>query len=106
MQRGRGVTRIVLHPAYRAGPLYNDVALIFLDAPFPTLFDRCMLQGVARPVLADPDAAQLRFAARHPLYLRVAHLTLDTAALTSEETVEALIAALIEAQPPTPHDRL
>lgn len=30
----RGVTRIVLHPDFRAGPLYNDVALVFLDAPF------------------------------------------------------------------------
>src|SRR5271163_5128749 len=47
---------------------------IFLDAPFPTLFDRCMLQDIgvdpalARPVLADPAAAQLRFNKRHPLY--------------------------------------
>lgn len=83
---------------------------IFLDAPFPVLFDRCMLQDITRPVLADPDAAQLRFSVRHPLYLRVAHLTLDTAALTSEETVEALIAALIgtqiAAQTQIPHDRL
>src|SRR5580704_600629 len=30
---------------------------IFLDAPFPTLYDRCMLQDIARPVLADPAAA-------------------------------------------------
>src|SRR6185437_14287806 len=67
---------------------------IFLDAPFPVLFDRCMMQGIARPVLEDPDAAQLRFAARHPLYRRLAHHTIDTAANTPEETVESLIAAL------------
>ncbi|MEO6982439.1 MAG: shikimate kinase, partial [Edaphobacter sp.] len=53
---------------------------IFLDAPFPILFDRCMLQDIgdpalARPVLADPVAAQLRFARRHPLYRRLAGLT-------------------------------
>ena len=30
----RGVVRVVLHPEYRPGPLYNDVALIFMDAPF------------------------------------------------------------------------
>lgn len=30
----RGVARFVLHPEYRAGPLYNDVALIFMDSPF------------------------------------------------------------------------
>lgn len=74
---------------------------IFLDAPFPVLFDRCMMQGIARPVLENPDAAQLRFAARHPLYLRLAHHTLDTTASTPEETVEALIAVLNQ----TPHFR-
>lgn len=67
---------------------------IFLDAPFPVLFDRCMLQGIGRPVLEDPDAAQIRFATRHPLYLRLAHLTVDTTASTPEETVDFLIAAL------------
>jgi shikimate kinase len=41
---------------------------IFLDAPFPTLFDRCVLQEIARPVLEDPAAAQLRFDRRHPLH--------------------------------------
>jgi shikimate kinase len=74
---------------------------IFLDAPFPVLFDRCMLQGIARPVLEDPDAAQLRFSARHPLYLRLAHLTIDTAVISPEETVDSLIAALNQ----TPHYR-
>lgn len=74
---------------------------IFLDAPFPVLFDRCMLQGIARPVLADPDAAQFRFAARHPLYLRLAHLTVDTTAIAPEKTVDSVIAALNQ----TPHFR-
>jgi shikimate kinase len=73
---------------------------IFLDAPFPTLFDRCILQDIgdpaaARPVLADPVAAQARFATRHPLYKRLAGLTIDTANLTTEETVDALLAAFI-----------
>jgi len=66
---------------------------IFLDAPFPTLFDRCMLQDIARPVLADPAAAQLRFQKRHPLYRRLANLTIDTADLTADQTVDALIAS-------------
>ncbi len=64
---------------------------IFLDAPFPTLFDRCMLQDIARPVLADPAAAQLRFQKRHPLYRRLANLTIDTADQTPEQTVDALL---------------
>jgi shikimate kinase len=66
---------------------------IFLDAPFPTLFDRCMLQDITRPVLADPAAAELRFAHRHPLYLRLAALTIDTTDLTPDQTVDAILAA-------------
>ena len=87
-------------------------AIIFLDAPFPTLFDRCMLQaldtaldappstsahthpGQARPLLADPATAEARFLARQPIYRRLARVTIDTANLTTEETVAALIARL------------
>ncbi|HXC96448.1 MAG TPA: shikimate kinase [Edaphobacter sp.] len=67
---------------------------IFLDAPFPTLFDRCMLQDIARPVLSDPAAAQLRFQKRHPLYRRLANLTIETADHTPEQTVEVLLISL------------
>lgn len=67
---------------------------VFLDAPFPTLFDRCMMQDIARPVLEDPEAAQLRFLLRHPLYTRLAHLTIDTSAITADETVDLLLAGL------------
>lgn len=67
---------------------------IFLDAPFSTLFDRCMLQEISRPVLADPVAAELRFERRRPLYARLSRLTVDTSLLTSEETVEAIFTGL------------
>jgi shikimate kinase len=84
-------------------------ATIFLDAPFATLFDRCLLQAVnpgapaaaapeaaaqARPILADPETAQARFHARQPIYRRLAHHTVSTASLTTEETVAALLARL------------
>jgi shikimate kinase len=74
---------------------------IFRDAPFPTLFDRCMLQdlgdpALARPVLADPAAAQLRFQKRHPLYRRLANLTIDTADLNADQTIDALLLALTQ----------
>jgi len=69
---------------------------IFLDAPFPTLFDRCILQDIARPVLADPVAAQLRFQKRHPLYRRLANLTIDTADLTADQTIDALLLSLTQ----------
>ena len=67
---------------------------IFLDAPFPTLFDRCMLQDIARPVLADPASAQQRFNKRHPLYRRLANLTIDTASQTTGQTIDALLLSL------------
>jgi shikimate kinase len=72
---------------------------IFLDAPFPTLFDRCMLQDIARPVLADPAAAQLRFQKRHPLYRRLANLTIDTTDLTAPQTIDALLQAVAQSKP-------
>jgi len=93
-------------------------ATIFLDAPFATLFDRCMMQALnpapapaapataapvspaqARPILADPAAAEARFLARQPIYRRLAHHTISTASLSTEETVTALLARL-HASPP------
>jgi shikimate kinase len=69
---------------------------IFLDAPFPTLFDRCMLQDITRPVLADPTTAQQRFNKRHPLYRRLANLTIDTTDQTADQTIDALLRALAQ----------
>ncbi|MGD0799571.1 MAG: shikimate kinase [Acidobacteriaceae bacterium] len=83
---------------------------IFLDAPFPTLFDRCMMQALNpgkpadpaqdRPILADPAVAEARFLARQPIYRRLARLTISTDNLTAEETVTALLTGL--SQSPTP----
>ncbi len=80
---------------------------VFLDAPFATLFDRCMLQtlqegsGVRardadRPNLRDSQTAQARFQARHPLYRRLARICLDTSDLSLEATVSTLLEALRE----------
>jgi shikimate kinase len=67
---------------------------VFLDAPFPTLFDRCVLQEIARPVLADPVLAEARFRERQPLYRRLARHTVETANLTPAETAEELLSVL------------
>lgn len=74
---------------------------VFLDAPFPALFDRCMMQAlnlpggeVLRPVLADPGAAEARFAARQPLYRRLAQLTVATAELSPDETASVVLERL------------
>jgi shikimate kinase len=82
-------------------------ATIFLDAPFSTLFDRCMLQALnapaaapeaqpaqMRPLLADPAAAETRFLARRPVYRRLARLIVDTASLTTEDAVTGNLSAL------------
>jgi shikimate kinase len=87
-------------------------ATIFLDAPFSTLYDRCMMQalnphdptavtpaahtlpGQTRPLLADPAAAEARFLSRQPIYRRLARHTIDTSNLTTEETVTTLISRL------------
>lgn len=70
---------------------------VFLNAPFPVLFDRCVLQEISRPVLADPAAAQRRFEQRHPIYRRLARHTIDTSSADSRDTADAVLAALLEA---------
>ncbi len=78
---------------------------VFLDAPFATLFDRCMLQALNpgtgspardadRPNLRDPKAAETRFNTRHLLYRRLARISLDTSSLSLEGTVPALLQSL------------
>jgi shikimate kinase len=89
---------------------------IFLDAPFPALFDRCMMQALnpgpianpnspltedapaagahIRPLLADPVSAEARFLARQPIYRRLARHTIPTADLTPEQTVTTLLTTL------------
>ncbi len=73
--------------------------VVFLDAPFETLFDRCMLQSFAspdhiRPVLASPIEAQARFQTRQPLYKRLARLTVPSGTLTPAEAAESIVHSL------------
>lgn len=75
--------------------------VIHLEAPFPTLFDRCMLQSFAspqhiRPVLSSPADAEARFRTRQPFYHRLAQLALSTAELTPAETSAAILASLVQ----------
>ena len=76
--------------------------IIFLDAPFETLFDRCMLQSFAspehsRPLLSSPADAEARFHARIPLYRRLARITLPTTSLTTLQAAESILSLLPEA---------
>ena len=70
--------------------------VVYLEAPFPVLFDRCMLQSFAspdhiRPVLASPAEAESRFHLRQPFYHRLARITLATAELTPAHAADALL---------------
>jgi len=70
-------------------------AIVYLAAPFATLVDRCTAQSTTiRPNFADPAAAQARFAARHPIYNRLAHVRIETDGLTPEDSVAAVLATV------------
>jgi shikimate kinase len=80
-------------------------AIVFLDAPFPALFDRCMLQALntatlppntdpIRPLLADPAEAERRFLSRRPIYRRLARVTVDTSKLSPENAAHQVLAHL------------
>jgi shikimate kinase len=74
--------------------------VVHLDAPFATLFDRCMLQSFAspetlRPVLASPVEAEARYAARQPFFRRLARHTVATADLTPEQATDTILDQLI-----------
>lgn len=70
--------------------------VIFLDAPFPTLFDRCVLQegAAVRPVLLDAAAAEQRFQQRLPIYRRCAVHSVATEALAPAATAQQIVQML------------
>ena len=70
--------------------------VVFLEAPFETLFDRCMLQSFAspehiRPVLASPSDAAARFRSRQPLYHRLARLTIHTGECDAKTAAQEIL---------------
>jgi len=74
-------------------------AVVYLAAPFATLAERCIQQAADpaathRPNFADPAAAEARFAARQPLYTRLAHVTIETADLTARDSVASILNAV------------
>jgi len=69
-----------------------NTLVVFLDAPFATLIERCLLEerrGVStyRPLLHKTDVALARFTVRRSLYLAHAHLTVDVAQRSPGEVV-------------------
>ncbi len=74
----------------------GQTAVVFLDAPFEVLFDRCVLQegAAVRPVLMDADAAAQRFRQRAPHYRRSAHHLIATAEQAPHETAAEVLRLL------------
>ena len=73
-----------------------ETAVVFLQAPFATLLQRCNQQSGAalRPNLADTATAEERFRYRAPLYRRCARYQIDTEGRKPGETAEALLLAI------------
>lgn len=73
-----------------------DTAVVFLDAPFSVLFDRCVLQenAAVRPNLQAPEAAAARFKRRTPHYVRCSSHRIITESQTPAETAAAIHALL------------
>ena len=73
-------------------------AVVFLDAPFEVLFDRCVLQegAAVRPLLMDAEGAAARFRQRAPMYRRCAQHHIPTADQHPQETVAAVLDLLRE----------
>lgn len=70
-------------------------AVVYLAAPFATLAGRCTQQSTnIRPNFADPVAAEARFTARHPIYSRLAHVSIETGDLTPADSAAAVLAAV------------
>jgi shikimate kinase len=74
----------------------KGTAVVFLDAPFEVLFDRCVVQegAAVRPVLMDAEAAAQRFRQRAPHYRRCAHHHVETAKQEPRETVTHVLRML------------
>ena len=70
-------------------------AIVYLAAPFATLAERCEQQSTnIRPNFADPAAAEARFTTRHPIYSRLAHVSIETNGLSAEDSAAAVLAAV------------
>ena len=71
----------------------RETLLIHLEVDLATALQRCGGTEGTRPVLADEAHLAARYQRRLPLY-RMAHLSIATDPLTSEQVAEAVIAAL------------
>jgi shikimate kinase len=75
--------------------LSPDTMIVFLDAPFATLIERCQQQAqrgdsTYRPLLKNLEVAHARFMTRRSLYTAHCHLTIDVAKKNPNEVAIAI----------------
>jgi shikimate kinase len=77
-------------------------AVVYLSAPFDTLIARCAAQAATttRPNLADLNLAERRFRLRRPHYERIAAHIIHTTNLTLDQTVDAVLTAILQPKSP------
>ena len=73
-----------------------QTAVVYLEAPFESLYARCLRQSeepgaTARPLLGDREAAARRYAAREDFYREIAGYTVDAAAGSSAVVANAIV---------------
>ena len=76
-----------------------DTAVVYLAAPFATLYDRCVQQALdpaatARPNLVTREHAEARYTSRQPHYAALATHTIESANLSPDQTVAAILTQL------------
>ncbi len=69
--------------------------VVFLDAPFQTLIDRCLQQerqegGIYRPLLHETESATARYLERRALYASHAHRVIDVADKSPEVIAQGI----------------
>lgn len=75
--------------------------IVFLDAPFQILIDRCLRQeqqasATYRPLLHKTEIARARYVERRVLYTNHAHLVIDVAAQSTELVARQIRRAVFE----------
>ena len=73
--------------------------VIHLHAPFPVLYERCVVQATdpqatARPLLSEYATAEQRYLQRLPTYAAIAHLTVDVGCSEAE-----VVSSILRSEP-------
>jgi shikimate kinase len=77
----------------------HGALIVFLDAPFGTLIERCLLEerqgrSTYRPLLHNHEVALARYAARRSLYAAHAHLTVTVSDRRPDEIASQILSVI------------